>query len=1223
MLTLRSFRWLRLAAVFCALVWLFQGCSPKTENRERGNSPWVFRSVLDKKARMITLALAKDFWVSYDAAAGALYKVWKDGVNFEGPVYNHAHGPQPTAAGKAWIISPEGNPWVIVSAKGEQAPARFQYRGHRFEKGQALLQYELYLDDNTRIEVSERPEHFVREDKRPGLERVFVTRGVPEGMQVALNVQLDGLPNAGAWRVENGGFEVKRDSVWQAGTVNVTRLEGRLTLASNAETNFRCWFMQSPVRVDPSLLPAEGSVHPGLALIEKSDCKTCHNEQVKTVGPSYVQIAEKYSYTPVNLNMLAGKVMKGGSGVWGEVAMTAHPDLTREDAIKMMHYIMSLDGELPSTANTTWDTPSVPLSAEMAGNEGLAIQVYLFDESNALKALPVLSKDQKPVFSGAVPQIHATQESDFGPFSENFYLKGLGYIVAPQTGNYAIRLVSDDGSRLRVNGELLIENDGLHGPSPADAEVNLNEGKNRIELEYFQGGGGQMISLQWAPPGKGAFEVIPAANFSHDAGDIVSDIEPFVPPQLLSKAIPGDAYPLQDVHPAYDLSTIRPESFKPMVGGLDVFPDGRVAVSTWDPDGAVYILSNVNNGNPGKIKVQKVAEGLAEPLGLKIVDGEIYVLQKQELTQLIDHDKDGVIDEYRTLCNSWQVSANFHEFAFGLVYKDGYFYCTLATAILPGGASARPQIPDRGKAVKIARDGSSVEFIAHGLRTPNGIGLGVDNEIFITDNQGDWLPSCKVLHLTPGAFFGSRSVDFEGTANLSAKQPVVWLPQDEIGNSPGQPAPLNDGPYKGQMLHGEVTNGGLKRVFVEKVNGEYQGAVFHFSQGLEAGVNRLAWGADGALYIGGIGNPGNWGHIGKNWYGLQRMKYNGHTAFEILAMRAKSNGIELEFTEPIEPGKGMDPAAYIVRQWRYVPTAEYGGPKVDDKALPIRSLRMSADRRKVFLELDGMKAGHVVYVRIKNHFRSQSGRSLWISEGWYTLNQIPQGQPGFANAIQQGPQPDNSLSEAEKQAGWRLLFDGKSTAGWRNYGKQRIGPAWTVQDGSLSLDNSLKKGWQTYDGGDIVSEEVFENYELVLHWKVAPGGNSGIIYNVQESPKHDYPWQTGPEMQVLDNTQHPDGKIFKHRAGDLYDLIPCRFVAVNPAGEWNEARLVQQKGVVEHWLNGHLMLSYDMNKPEWIALIKGSKFKDMPDFGRVAKGRICLQDHGDRVWFKNIKIRPL
>ena len=264
-----------------------------------------------------------------------------------------------------------------------------------------------------------------------------------------------------------------------------------------------------------------------------------------------------------------------------------------------------------------------------------------------------------------------------------------------------------------------------------------------------------------------------------------------------------------DVHPSYNLTQARPNDFLPKVGGMDFMSDGRLIVSTWDSEGGVYILEGVETGDPGKIKVKKIASGLAEPLGVKVVDDDLYVLQKQELTQLIDLNGDDVIDEYKTICNGWTVSTNFHEFAFGLAEKDDFLYAALAIQILPGGASGKNQPPDRGKAIKINRHTGEYEFIAHGLRTPNGVGMGIDGELFITDNQGDWLPSSKLLHVEEGDFFGSRAIDFEGTEGLKMKPPVVWLPQDEIGNSPTQPTIISDGPYAGQMIHSEVTNGGV------------------------------------------------------------------------------------------------------------------------------------------------------------------------------------------------------------------------------------------------------------------------------------------------------------------------------------------------------------------------------------------------------------------------------
>src|SRR5690606_23167050 len=255
------------------------------------------------------------------------------------------------------------------------------------------------------------------------------------------------------------------------------------------------------------------------------------------------------------------------------------------------------------------------------------------------------------------------------------------------------------------------------------------------------------------------------------------------------------------------------------------------------------------------------------------------------------------------------VTTNFHEFAFGLEYLDGRFYAALGTAILPGGASAPDQPPNRGSVIRISGDGA-VEYVARGLRTPNGIGQGPGGALYVTDNQGDWLPSSKLVRIEEGAFYGSRSVDFAGTAGVPVTPPVVWLPQDEIGNSPSQPVSLDVGPYRGQLAYGDVTHGGIKRVFVERVGGVEQGAVFRFTQGLEAGVNRLAWGPDGALYAGGIGNPGNWGHAGRLWFGLQRLTYAERITFEMLAVRARPGGFEIEFTEPLARGAGDDPADY-------------------------------------------------------------------------------------------------------------------------------------------------------------------------------------------------------------------------------------------------------------------------------------------------------------------------
>jgi len=448
---------------------------------------------------------------------------------------------------------------------------------------------------------------------------------------------------------------------------------------------------------------------------------------------------------------------------------------------------------------------------------------------------------------------------------------------------------------------------------------------------------------------------------------------------------PGFGAPLEGVHPSYSVTSLHRHDFKPRVGALAFLPDGRLLVTTWDKTGSVYALDNVESGDSSKVVIKRIASGLAEPLGIEVVDGEIYVLQKQELTHLIDLDGDDVIDVYEAICNSWGVSADFHEFAFGLVYKNGYFYATLSMAMRL--MSGEKQQPDRGRTIKIARDGT-YEWINFGMRTPNGIGLGPEDELFVADNQGEWTPANKIIHVKKGEYHGMRwGLPDSLPTTTPMSPPAIWLPENEIANSPSEPVMMQDGPYKGQLLHGDVTYGGIQRDFLEKVNGEYQGAVFRFTQGLEAGVNRLCWGRDSALYIGEVGMVGGWTWKERQ-YGLQRMKYNGTPTFEMLAVRAKPKGFEIEFTMPLEQ-RDLKAFDFFIQQWWYLPTANYGGPKLDLEQLKISSMKISDDRTKIYLEIPGLKKEHVVYFRLPDSLKNSSGESLWSSETWYTLNNIP------------------------------------------------------------------------------------------------------------------------------------------------------------------------------------------------------------------------------------------
>jgi hypothetical protein len=217
------------------------------------------------------------------------------------------------------------------------------------------------------------------------------------------------------------------------------------------------------------------------------------------------------------------------------------------------------------------------------------------------------------------------------------------------------------------------------------------------------------------------------------------------------------------------------------------------------------------------------------------------------------------------------------------------------------------------------------------------------------------------------------------------------------------------------------------------------------------------------------------------------------------------------------------------------------------------------------------------------------------------------------NSSSKQNEPENMETAGE----WKDLFDGKTTTGWHKYGGGPVGASWQVVDGTLHFDPAGN------DGGDIVTDEEFENFHLSLEWKISEKGNSGIIFLVHESPEYKFPWETGPEMQILDNDGHPDGKILKHRAGDLYDLISASPETVQKVGEWNRAEIKVVHGQLDFYLNSVQVVSTTLWDDNWKQMVANSKFKTMPGFGTYKKGRIALQDHGDKVWFRNIRIKVL
>lgn len=218
-------------------------------------------------------------------------------------------------------------------------------------------------------------------------------------------------------------------------------------------------------------------------------------------------------------------------------------------------------------------------------------------------------------------------------------------------------------------------------------------------------------------------------------------------------------------------------------------------------------------------------------------------------------------------------------------------------------------------------------------------------------------------------------------------------------------------------------------------------------------------------------------------------------------------------------------------------------------------------------------------------------------------------------------QQPNTLSMKEKKEGWVLLFDGQTTNGWHTYNKSTVAPIWKVVDGSIMLD---PKARTRGGGGDIVTDDEFENYEFFTEWKISEEGNSGIIFNIKEDKKYPNTYTTGLEMQVLDNIKASDNKKPNHLAGLLYDLKGTADLSKpKPVGQWNLARIIQKNGHLTFYFNGIKTLDIQQGSEEWKNLVANSKFKGWADFDVTPKGKIAFQDHGHEVAFRNVKIRKI
>lgn len=475
---------------------------------------------------------------------------------------------------------------------------------------------------------------------------------------------------------------------------------------------------------------------------------------------------------------------------------------------------------------------------------------------------------------------------------------------------------------------------------------------------------------------------------------------------------PASAYQSVDLLVASTPLDSRAKDWKPgdglvlEVSGLEWMGGERLAVAI--RKGEVWFLDGVLGEDPSKIVYQRFAAGLHEPLGL-LRDGEdLLVSQRAEITRLRDRDGDGQADEYLTECDGWAVTGNYHAYTYG-PKRDGrgQLWVTLNLGM---GDHSDNRLGWHGWGGIIGADGR-FQPKALGMRSPSGLGANREGDMFYTDQQGNWVPATPVYHLRPGVFYGNQ--ESLGSLELSEAPfrlsrvpqpnqlypnalaespefvpPAVWLPYNKMGRSATDIQLIDQegrfGPFDGQLLVGEFTNSAVSRVFLEKVEGEYQGACFPFLDGFPAAVVRLAFAPDGSLFVG-MTNRG-WSSLGNRSYGLSRVRYQGTPPFTIQEMRAKSDGFELLFTEPVDPASLE--GAFTMNAFTYFYSSAYGSEEMETRSLVVRSVEAAPDGRTVRLQVDGLQPSFV-HELLAEGIRSRSGRRLDPAKAWYTLNRLP------------------------------------------------------------------------------------------------------------------------------------------------------------------------------------------------------------------------------------------
>ena len=495
-----------------------------------------------------------------------------------------------------------------------------------------------------------------------------------------------------------------------------------------------------------------------------------------------------------------------------------------------------------------------------------------------------------------------------------------------------------------------------------------------------------------------------------------------------SRGDENDYYRLITVSASKAPTDSRSKSWKPSpeglpleISGMAFLDDSRLAVAI--RKGEVWILDGVYDDPPDKVRYERYATGLHEPLGLLLHNGDLYTAQRSEVTRLRDTDGDGVADQYLTAAKGWGVTGHYHEYAYGPELDgEGNLWVTLNIGmglkgeqldrVLPDAAMGYRQARWRGWGMKLTPGGELVPVCA-GMRSPSGLGVNDRGDIFYTDQQGNWVATNSLHHMREGAFFhhaealasiGQPGSPIDEVTEVpdglplpaaidrfpALRPPAVWFPYKKVGQSATDIVLDNShgkfGPFAGQLFVGEFTQAGINRVFLEKVGGEYQGACFPFRLGFASAVLRLVQGSDGSLFAG-LTNRG-WSSLGTASYGLQRLVWTGRIPFEIQEVRAQPDGFDLVFTLPVDPQSAGDPDSYHLSRFTYLYHSSYGSDEIQKADLKVDSVIVSEDCRRARLKVSGLRELFVHQI-VAAGVRDQEGNPLLHPDAYYTLNRIP------------------------------------------------------------------------------------------------------------------------------------------------------------------------------------------------------------------------------------------